>query len=203
MSSSSSSPHPTPAGTTGRRGDTRQRIQDVALDLFAEQGYEKTSLREISERLGVTKAALYYHFKTKEEILIGVFDDQTRPIDDLIRWAEQQPRTLETKQEILRRYSEAMGSGRRLYRFMQENQATVRDLSIGDTIKKRLFTMVELLRVDDAPAVDQVRCVSALFTLHAGMMFLQHIEGSDPEEARQAALEVATDLITRAHHGAA
>src|SRR5690606_31787714 len=44
-----------------RRGDTRQRIQDVALDLFAEQGYEKTSLREIAERLDVTKAALYYH----------------------------------------------------------------------------------------------------------------------------------------------
>ena len=41
-----------------RRGNTRQRIQDVALDLFAEQGYEKTSLREIAEQLDVTKAAL-------------------------------------------------------------------------------------------------------------------------------------------------
>jgi AcrR family transcriptional regulator len=44
--------------------DTRTRIQDVALDLFIEQGYEATSLREIAEKLGVTKAALYYHFKT-------------------------------------------------------------------------------------------------------------------------------------------
>ena len=41
-----------------RRGDTRARIQQVALELFAEQGYERTSLREIAERLGVTKAAL-------------------------------------------------------------------------------------------------------------------------------------------------
>ena len=45
----------------GRRGDTRARIQQVALEMFAEQGYERTSLREIAERLGVTKAALYYH----------------------------------------------------------------------------------------------------------------------------------------------
>src|SRR5262249_20860254 len=45
------------------RSDTRARIQQVALELFAEQGYEKTSLREIAERLDVTKAALYYHFK--------------------------------------------------------------------------------------------------------------------------------------------
>ncbi|GHE33489.1 TetR family transcriptional regulator [Streptomyces sp. 2132.2] len=181
-----------------RRGNTRQRIQDIALELFAEQGYEKTSLREIAERLEVTKAALYYHFKTKEDIIISVFEDLTRPIDELIEWAEQQPRTLETKREVLRRYSEAMAAGSPLYRFMQENQATMRELSIGETVKRRLFTLVELLRTEDGPLTDQVRCVSALFTLHAGMMFLQHVEG-DPEETRQAALEVATDLITQAH----
>ncbi|MGW7330723.1 TetR/AcrR family transcriptional regulator [Streptomyces sp. NPDC054840] len=184
-----------------RRGDTRQRIQDVALELFAEQGYEKTSLREIAERLEVTKAALYYHFKTKEDIIISLFEDLTRPIDELITWAEGQPRTLETKREVLRRYSEAMAGGAVLYRFMQENQATTRELSIGETVKKRLFTLVELLRTQDGPLTDQVRCVSALFTLHAGMMFLQHVEGN-PEETRLAALEVATDLITQAHHQA-
>ena len=54
------------AGSAPRR-DTRAQAQKVALELFAEQGYEKTSLREIAERLGVTKAALYYHFKSKEE----------------------------------------------------------------------------------------------------------------------------------------
>ncbi|WP_405978917.1 TetR/AcrR family transcriptional regulator [Streptomyces sp. NBC_00158] len=183
-----------------RRGNTRQRIQDVALELFAEQGYEKTSLREIAERLEVTKAALYYHFKTKEDIIISVFDDLTRPIDELIGWAQEQPGTLETKREILRRYSEAMAAGAPLYRFMQENQATMRELSIGETVKRRLFTLVELLRNDEGPLADQVRCVSALFTLHAGMMFLQHVEG-DPEETRLAALDVATDLITRAHRG--
>ena len=48
------------------RGDTRARIQQVALELFAERGYDKTSLREIAERLDVTKAALL-HFKSKEE----------------------------------------------------------------------------------------------------------------------------------------
>ncbi|MGW1768911.1 TetR/AcrR family transcriptional regulator [Streptomyces sp. NPDC002073] len=188
------------AGSTPpqRRGNTRQRIQDVALDLFAEQGYEKTSLREIAERLEVTKAALYYHFKTKEEILVSIFEDQTRPIDEVIAWAQEQPPTLETKQEMLRRYSNAMVAGAQLYRFMQENQATMRELSIGETVRRRLFTMVELLLKRDAPLTDQVRCVSALFTLHAGMIFLQQVEG-DPEETRQAALEVAIDLITQAH----
>jgi AcrR family transcriptional regulator len=49
---------------------TRERILDIALELFTEQGYDKTSLRDIAERLGTTKAALYYHFARKEDILM-------------------------------------------------------------------------------------------------------------------------------------
>jgi AcrR family transcriptional regulator len=184
-----------------RRGNTRQRIQDIALELFAEQGYEKTSLREIAERLDVTKAALYYHFKTKEEILVSSFDDLAKPIEDLIEWGKNQPHTLETKQEIVRRYSEALVAAAPLYRFMQENQATVRELRIGETFKHRMLRIRDILIDPTADLVDQVRCVSAMFTMHAGMFVLQDLEG-DPEAKRQAVLEVATDLVTQAHRGA-
>ncbi|MFB7915127.1 TetR/AcrR family transcriptional regulator [Streptomyces sp. NPDC056061] len=181
-----------------RRGNTRQRIQDVALELFAEQGYEKTSLREIAERLEVTKAALYYHFKTKEDILVSIFDDLNRPVEELIEWGGQQPRTLETRREILRRYGEALTSAAPLFRFMQENQAAVRDLSIGTTMKDRVVALVDLIREPDAPLADQVRCFTALFAMHAGMFALRDAEGS-PEEKQAAVLEVAVELVTRAH----
>ncbi|MGD3106653.1 TetR/AcrR family transcriptional regulator [Streptomyces sp. YGL11-2] len=184
-------PHP-------RRGNTRQRIQDVALELFAEQGYEKTSLREIAERLEVTKAALYYHFKTKEDIIISLFEDLCRPIDELITWAEEQPRTLETKQELVRRYSESLRSSEALFRFMQENQATVRDLTIGERFKERMLTLYDLLKEPDAEMVDQVRCITALFSMHAGMFAMQNVVG-DPEEKREAILRVATELVTAAN----
>ena len=49
---------------------TRERILDIALELFSERGYDKTSLRDIADRLGTTKAALYYHFARKEDILL-------------------------------------------------------------------------------------------------------------------------------------
>lgn len=184
-----------------RRGNTRQRIQDVALELFAEQGYEKTSLREIAERLDVTKAALYYHFKTKEEIIVSLFEDLTKPIEDLIEWGRQQPHTLDTKQEIIRRYSQTLTDAAPLFRFMQENQATVRELSIGEMFKERMLGMRDIIIDPDADLVDQVRCISALFTMHAGMFVLKDVEG-DPEEKRKAILEVATDLVTQAHKGA-
>ncbi|MFI8218129.1 TetR/AcrR family transcriptional regulator [Streptomyces sp. NPDC085932] len=184
-----------------RRGDTRRRIQDVALELFAEQGYEKTSLREIAERLDVTKAALYYHFKTKEEILVSIFEDLTQPIEDLIDWGRSRPHTLETKQEIIRRYADTLAQAAPLFRFMHDNQASVRDLRIGESFKARVHSLRDIIVDPDADLVDQVRCASAIFTLHAGMFLLQDV-GDDPEERHKAVLEVATDLVTQAHRAA-
>jgi AcrR family transcriptional regulator len=59
---------PRPANTSGV--ETRERILEVAQELFISQGYDKTSLRDIAERLGITKAALYYYFERKEDILL-------------------------------------------------------------------------------------------------------------------------------------
>jgi AcrR family transcriptional regulator len=59
------------AGANGA-GSTRERILDIALELFTVQGYDKTSLRQIAERLGFSKAAIYYHFDTKGEILMAL-----------------------------------------------------------------------------------------------------------------------------------
>ena len=50
-------------------GDTKARILESALELFAEKGYSGTSMRDIAKRLGITKAALYKHYASKQEIL--------------------------------------------------------------------------------------------------------------------------------------
>jgi AcrR family transcriptional regulator len=60
-----------PARPEGEKS-TREQILDVALELFVSAGYDKTSLREIAERMGFSKAALYYHFKNKEDILMAL-----------------------------------------------------------------------------------------------------------------------------------
>jgi AcrR family transcriptional regulator len=48
---------------------TRQQILDIAQRLFAELGYDATSLQMIADEMGVTKAAVYYHFPAKSDIL--------------------------------------------------------------------------------------------------------------------------------------
>ena len=49
--------------------ETAQIILQEAHELFFEKGYEKTSMREIAERVGISKAAMYHHFENKERIL--------------------------------------------------------------------------------------------------------------------------------------
>ena len=65
-----------PSGGQGGGGQggasTRERILDVALDLFTDQGFDATSMREIAERLDISKPAIYYHFASKEEILMAL-----------------------------------------------------------------------------------------------------------------------------------
>src|ERR1700693_6324786 len=51
------------------REDSRRGLMDVAIDCFARYGYQATSIDRIAKAAGVTKGALYYHFKDKEELL--------------------------------------------------------------------------------------------------------------------------------------
>lgn len=50
-------------------GETKERILETALELFAQRGYLGTSMSDIAARLGITKAALYKHYAGKQEIL--------------------------------------------------------------------------------------------------------------------------------------
>jgi len=68
-----------------RPGTARERLLAAALDLFAEHGVSGTSLQMIADRLGVTKAAVYHQFQTKDEIVLAVIDpalDRLGPIAD-------------------------------------------------------------------------------------------------------------------------
>jgi AcrR family transcriptional regulator len=68
----------------GRRTDTRERALGVASRLFRERGYSATSLQEIANELGVTKAALYYHFDSKIEILRALVEPIFSALEDVL-----------------------------------------------------------------------------------------------------------------------
>ena len=61
-----------------REKNTKERILDEALKLFAQSGYMGTSMNDIADRMGVTKAALYKHYKSKQEILDSIVEKMNR-----------------------------------------------------------------------------------------------------------------------------
>ncbi|MFI6791589.1 MULTISPECIES: helix-turn-helix domain-containing protein [unclassified Nonomuraea] len=178
------------------REDTRTRIQEIALRLFTEQGYEATSLREIAEELGVTKAALYYHFKTKDDIVASLADLRVAEVEEVLAWARSQPRTLEARREIVTRYAEALRKPRYLEvaRFMERNQTALRDHPKLLRLRDTMLELVNELSDPDDPLAVRIAHSMALFALHAGKWMPQE-ESVSEEEINAASLEVALRLL--------
>jgi AcrR family transcriptional regulator len=183
-----------------RRGDTRERIQAVAVRMFAQRGYDNTSLREIAEELGVTKAALYYHFKTKEDLATSLVTDMMEKVDAIITWAEERPATPDTRHEIVRRFHGALygvndSFARDIQRFIQTNQQLIQErVKVGEGMRGRFKRLGELLIPAAAPPAARLKATMALFTLFAARGFLDEADIT-PAEQSKAALKVALDLI--------
>ncbi len=181
------------------RTDTRSRVQQVALELFAEQGYEKTSLREIAERLGVSKAALYYHFKSKEDIVHSFTDDYFAEFDALVEWAKAQPRSEATRREVLDRYVGIVLAGHEVFRFLEQNRASVETMHAGKErfahFRDRLDDLVDVLTGPEASLRDRVRASAAVLGIGATCRFFLR-QADDRDKLRAIVLEMATDLTS-------
>src|SRR6476646_9333853 len=75
--------------------DTRQRLLDVAMALIRRHGFAGTPLQMIADELGFTKAAIYYHFRTRDQLLIALMEPLLHHIRVVVESAEAQrtPRT--------------------------------------------------------------------------------------------------------------
>jgi AcrR family transcriptional regulator len=186
---------------TGEAGgeDVRGHIQRVALELFIEEGYDKTSLREIAEKLGVTKAALYYHFPTKDDIVASLIERRIEAVGELLDWAGAQPRDTRTRLEFIHRYAALHTSfaHEHVIRFFERNQTLINTLPAGKLLREQMIRVFDLLTDADEPLAQQLRRAMALFSIHASLFVLRDRPGTE-EERRAAALEVATELLLSA-----
>ncbi len=185
------------------RPDTRARIQQVAVELFTEHGYEGTSLREIAERLEVTKAALYYHFKSKEDIVTSLVEDYSQKMDALIAWGREQPRTAATRREILSRYVDIVAEGDKVFRMLHQNQASVSTLSQaksrGELFKERMHSLIDLVAEPGAGLPERVRAAMAFGGISVGWMFFA--DHSDRHDLIEALSGIATEIAEAPYEG--
>lgn len=85
---------------------TRDEILDVAYEAFAEKGYRGTSLADVANRIGVTRPALYYHFKSKEDLFKAVYER----IDPLVSARPDAVLATTSRDDYLRRFDELMAT---------------------------------------------------------------------------------------------
>jgi AcrR family transcriptional regulator len=160
--------------------DTRQKILDAALDLFTERGYDKVTLQEIADRVGVTKAALYYYFQSKETILETLMEPFLEIHDRFHSMFTSTP-TRESWAKGLAAFVKWALPQRRLFELAQSNHTAFQELMRrpeNDQRHVRLHERIDVALADESVALeDRVRMAGAstllmgIFAFPAGSTF--------------------------------
>jgi AcrR family transcriptional regulator len=187
---------------TATADSTRERILDIALELFTERGYDKTSIRDIAERLGTTKAALYYHFKSKADILLelhlrlhGLGErllDSLEALPDGDARAKAWPRLLDE-------FITAVDENPQLVQLHQRNQSAFEDLhnserhhAANDDIERQVR---RLLASSDIPPAVRVRMACSIGAVIGGMLSDGLVDDVPHEQRIALVRETVADMF--------
>lgn len=175
---------------------TRDRIIDVAIDLFDRQGYGGTSLRHIADQLGITKAAVYHHFHTKEdmarEVVTSALQVQQEMTDRLLvagsdpgAWQRAFPQVIDIAVR-----------GRRVLTALERNEETfialfATDPDIAPRLSNQGAPIAVLLSDPTVPPALRVRLGALLGPL---IFFADNYQDIPAEELRVLLIEAMTAL---------
>ncbi len=159
-------------------GETRERILAVASELFRERGTEKTSLREIAERLDVSKAALYYHFRTKDDIIASLASPFLDGFRALLDAGEQQADD-DMASRLVEGYIDLLLAQRPLVAWLHDDLSARAHPAIGPVLGALGQRLSSLLGGAEMSFVEQVRVTAALGALGAGVAAFPDADSSD------------------------
>lgn len=174
-----------PAEIPDSSPSTRERILDVALDLFIEKGYDRTSLREIAESLGVTKAALYYHFPSKEDILLALHMRLHEFGRSALSRMTSEPVTIALWSQLLDEVLGQMLVQRKIFLMHERNQAALEKLHSEDHEAEHQDIQDKFRQVLEDPAIpvrDRVRMACSFGAVFAGLFMAGDAFETTPDE---------------------
>jgi AcrR family transcriptional regulator len=141
------------------RTDTRQRIQEVARELFRAHGVTQVSLQQIAAELGITKPALYYHFSSREDLVRSIvqpiIDEEEAFLADQEALDEVEPRAL------LEGYFDFHYRHRKEILLMLSELTTLADLGLIDLVLDWRRRLGKLLHGPEPTLEQAVRAVIA------------------------------------------
>jgi AcrR family transcriptional regulator len=128
--------------------DTRQRLLDVAMTLISQHGCAGTSLQMIADELGFTKAAIYYHFRTRDELLIALMEPILKKNLRAVETAEAQMTPRSQVEAMVRGYAEVVAHNRSLAAVVVFDSSVRRILQMQpewvDLIERQLALIMQI-----------------------------------------------------------
>jgi AcrR family transcriptional regulator len=173
----------------------RERVLSAALELFGEHGVSGTSLQMIADRIGVTKAAVYHQFHTKDEIVLAVLAPALESLHRSIEEAEQQQTPADRRESMLTSLVALAVGNRRIAAILRADPAAAElarnhpALDVGDRIRSLLVGPDPDLHSDVAGAM----VGGALMMIGAA----PELERYDDAELADQLLTLARDLLAR------
>ena len=180
---------PTP---TAAESTTKDEILGHALELFGQGGYEKTSLRDIAQRMGFTKAALYYHYRTKDQLLADLFEPVMAEGDAIIG-AHPTLRTQPQREAFLGAYFDFQWDHRLLLCHVACDLAVLSTPETGGRVVGHVGAVVSALAGGSTSDAARTRAKSALGALQGPITLSE--PDTNPTATRRLAVAAALAVL--------
>ncbi|MBF6192264.1 MULTISPECIES: TetR/AcrR family transcriptional regulator [Nocardia] len=184
-------------GAVAAGGGTKSAIRDAAVKLFGAKGFEQTSLREVADAVGITKASLYYHYASKLDLLLAIIDPIVDHMRSVVNDLDQVPHDSESIRRVLRTYLRGLIDHR------DAGALVVRDtVAIVNAMADRYPDLVETTRElrlwlagPDATEEAHLRACAALEVIGVALVSKELVPGADDSLVESSLLDAATCVL--------
>ncbi len=176
------------------RTAAQDRILAAALDLIAEHGVSGTSLQMIADAIGVTKAAVYHQFKTKEQIVIAVTENELAKLEEALEAAEAEEHRQRARKVLLTRVIDLAVSRRRWVSTLPNDPVIVRLLGEHEPFRQFISRLYGVLldEHDDTEARVSAAVMSAAI---AGAVINPLVTDLDDDTLRSTLIHLTTRML--------
>ena len=146
------------------------RIITAALDLFAKHGIGGTSLGMIAKAIGVTKAAVYHQFRTKDEIVLAAAQTELGRLEAVLDTAEAEPTPARAREVLVSRIVDLTIESRRTMTPILSDPVIIRFFAEHEQLRRVMDRLSRLLMGDDTGPEARVQTAVLTAALSGAVM---------------------------------
>jgi len=141
---------------------TRERMLDAAVELFHRHSYAGTSLQMIADELGLTKGAIYHHFRTREDLLRAIVTPMLDELRIIVETAEQHRGARARAEHMLQGYAGLLAVNRRVAAVLALDPGVLEVLRANPDWNRLIGRQIALLADVEAGEAGQIRATTVM-----------------------------------------